>query len=740
MKGAFVRVQRYTDLQRRLESAGALLWTAYDASLATAHDEVACLVEDDAPQGILTRARALIGPVCPLLRVSWALDSIASGCSRDKQGYSVAAAAKAEALAPSPAGPPGSLPALSSKRPRTSSEHEIPTKLARSASPQQDVKASKFTQGGGAASGAGGSQTSMPSANASEDSVWMQQLPQSLHFLARLVTKAGANKTQMHPPPGDVLGAQEVPLLPADAPRPQIERHTWYSLNGFDVHAGFAALAGQGVPAASACGKQGGIAAMFKKAATGKATALPSQHKAQGSLNSQPIALLHDYSRWGQSSVYITNGWGSRYGVQGGPLPLLAVDVDDTLTRTAKTCKVFAGSADDWTWWHPDVPQVLRAIHEGGLPIALLTNQSGASGADAAKRGALIRDKLAGIAEALYKAGVPTCTIAATGSSDFFRKPRPGMWLLAQNLLCAAPRVDEGIARASIGHMLRLCSYVGDAAGRSLDEKVAAGAHTPQKTSLQKSAPKRRQDHGLSDLFMACNAGIAFLTPDALFAGITSGTCGNAFSTAAVLACAKDRHTPRQLFANSQLQQRTDTWQQHLTQLQGLMGASPCVFVSVGGPGSGKSTWAAAVCQDLPEAKLVIVNQDTLRTKSKCLSVAREALEAGCSVIVDATNVSCQVRSDWIQLAQSLSARSVALLFPSDVQRAMHLNAFRGSCPFSMPCGATEQRYVPSRALRSLQPTGPPPQGEFDLTLAVAEPALVQTDSRTGKVMRMFLS
>jgi len=706
------------------------------AAQAAGQKETMCVVEDGAPQNMVAKAQSFVPHSTPIIHASWVLDSLVKGAALDWLPY--------QAAAPAPSGSPD---APSRKRSREHhAEESDATKTAR-------VDGTPPTAPAAAAGSGGGEQHDCPSptpgpslGGTGQDTQWRKSLPHPLHSLADMIVCAGGASTSFHPPPEDTLGPQHMALLsPAQRPQP-LSRDTWYCIQDGKVQPGFASIAGEGKPAASACTKQKGIASMFQAR-----TALVGQAAAQSDtapLHHKAVPLLHDYSRWGEASVFITKGWGVQVGLCDPPsaaarAPLLAIDVDDTLIRTAKTCKVFAESADDWAWWHADVPAVLKRIHDAGVSIALLTNQSGASGADAARRAPLIRDKLGGIAHALLKEGVPTCTVAATGNHDFFRKPRPGMWLLAQQLLAATAAglsaTTHTAATAASPHMLRLCAYVGDAAGRSLEEKTKHASHIPLKTPLQKSKPKRRQDHGTSDLLMACNAGIAFLTPDALFAGAGGGTCSNAF-LAASLRSAQGAF-PRRVFSEASLQQRKHAWQTHVDTLVALQAASPCVFVSVGAPGSGKSTWASAVAGSLPANMQgpVVVNQDTLRSKDKCLAAAEAALLGGQSVIVDATNATCQVRDAWVQLARQHAAKSVAILFPQDLQRSLHLNAFRGSCPFPLPCGSAQQRYVPSRALLSLQPQGGSPGDEFDSVMNAKDPPLPQLADKSASVLRMWL-
>ena len=50
------------------------------------------------------------------------------------------------------------------------------------------------------------------------------------------------------------------------------------------------------------------------------------------------------------------------------------------------------------------------------------------------------------------------------------------------------------------------------------------------------------------------------------------------------------------------------------------------------------------------------MNQDTLKTKAKCLSFAQEALQCGHSVVVDSTNSTVESRRDWVALGRQKNA------------------------------------------------------------------------------------
>lgn len=77
------------------------------------------------------------------------------------------------------------------------------------------------------------------------------------------------------------------------------------------------------------------------------------------------------------------------------------------------------------------------------------------------------------------------------------------------------------------------------------------------------------------------------------------------------------------------------------------------LLVLVGPPASGKSAIARAL-----DSSHIRVNQDTLKTRKKCESVAAAALAAGDSVTIDATNRDVATRSAWVQMARAHVRRS----------------------------------------------------------------------------------
>lgn len=71
------------------------------------------------------------------------------------------------------------------------------------------------------------------------------------------------------------------------------------------------------------------------------------------------------------------------------------------------------------------------------------------------------------------------------------------------------------------------------------------------------------------------------------------------------------------------------------------------LILMVGSPASGKSTFVKLYFSDYK-----IINQDTLKTKLKCLSMTEQMLKENENIIVDNTNPTKEVRKEYIDLAK----------------------------------------------------------------------------------------
>lgn len=84
------------------------------------------------------------------------------------------------------------------------------------------------------------------------------------------------------------------------------------------------------------------------------------------------------------------------------------------------------------------------------------------------------------------------------------------------------------------------------------------------------------------------------------------------------------------------------------------------MFIFVGAPGSGKSTFFQ---QNLKHRGWVFINQDILKTQSKMLREIKNALILGKSVAVDATNPQPNKRMEYITLAAQYQIPTLIIYF-----------------------------------------------------------------------------
>lgn len=116
------------------------------------------------------------------------------------------------------------------------------------------------------------------------------------------------------------------------------------------------------------------------------------------------------------------------------------------------------------------------------------------------------------------------------------------------------------------------------------------------------------------------------------------------------------------------------------------------VWILVGAPGSGKSTWRAAKVAETPTVAVVCPddNRRTLSGDSNNQAVSypafcmakdqmRNALASGKDVVFDATNMYRKARKDFINLSRGNGAKTVAVVFECSKETLLTRNQKRGS-------------------------------------------------------------
>jgi bifunctional polynucleotide phosphatase/kinase len=98
------------------------------------------------------------------------------------------------------------------------------------------------------------------------------------------------------------------------------------------------------------------------------------------------------------------------------------------------------------------------------------------------------------------------------------------------------------------------------------------------------------------------------------------------------------------------------------------------MVIMVGYPGSGKSYIAKKLKIDFDYE---VINQDTLKTKAKCVSTAKKAMVEGKSLVIDRTNSSINDRAEWVDLAKKNNYTSRIIYMTTSKDISMHNNHYR---------------------------------------------------------------
>ena len=303
-------------------------------------------------------------------------------------------------------------------------------------------------------------------------------------------------------------------------------------------------------------------------------------------------------------------------------MKVAAFDLDDTLI-TATGAKFARGSAA-WRWWDPCIPGRLRQLYKDGYLVAIFTNQGGVSlknkNQKTLQKDTLSVTNLKSQVRNIFAALDLPISLYGACEKDLYRKPRIGMWkeLLEDYDLTDAGAVDMGNS-----------FYVGDAAGRQVTDK------------------RKKEDWASSDRDLAANIGIRFQTPEEFFLGQDVEPYKPAFD-------------PSTFLSETAISQAGEHFQKKHKQE---------VVLSCGSPGAGKSTFYWRILEPLGYAR---INQDTLKTREKCLKKARSDLEKGLSVAIDNTNADIQTRKCWIDLAAEFNVPIRCVEFTTPLRLAEH--------------------------------------------------------------------
>jgi bifunctional polynucleotide phosphatase/kinase len=296
---------------------------------------------------------------------------------------------------------------------------------------------------------------------------------------------------------------------------------------------------------------------------------------------------------------------------------ILGFDLDDTLIRPKSGAK-FAKDRSDWEFiMNVEIIRktIINYINDG-YRIVIFSNQNGIS------KGRTDEKEWKGkVDDIVGELNVPILVLAAL-ESDYYRKPSIGMWRMLET------EIDGNKVTVDPKSFI----YVGDAAGR---DKNYHG----------------KKDHSDSDYKFVINVGGKFKTPEEFFMGHKS-----------IL--------PKKFVFDPKDYKKFTLDEKDLD----INEKKQEMVIFVGSPGSGKSSFYSAF---FAKHNYVHVNNDTLKTASKCLKVAEEALTSGKSIVIDNTNPTKAVRSSYISLAKNLEIPVRCFFFKYSKELVFHLNNLR---------------------------------------------------------------
>ncbi|MCJ1258884.1 hypothetical protein MMC24_006718 [Lignoscripta atroalba] len=331
---------------------------------------------------------------------------------------------------------------------------------------------------------------------------------------------------------------------------------------------------------------------------------------------------------------------------------IAAFDFDSTLIQTSSG-NVFGKNAADWRWWHVSVPGVLHKLYADGYLVVILSNQGGISLRNDPKTVKSDQKRLsefkAKVTSVFSQLDMPLAIYAAT-TRDNYRKPRMGMW---EEVL------DEYDFDVGDGPDLAHSVFVGDAGGR------------PKRNGL-------KEDHSSSDRDFAANVGIDFKTPEEYFLNEATRPFTRTFEPSTYLNATT---TSTSVEANVPSSDPSSYSTPPFPAIRIKKKNSLDIVLLVGSPAAGKSSF---YWRNLKPLGYERINQDTLKTRDRCLKIASEYLSSNKAVVIDNTNADPETRLVWIQLAQKfgIPIRCIYFMAPlklcehNDTIRALNLDAF----------------------------------------------------------------
>ena len=341
------------------------------------------------------------------------------------------------------------------------------------------------------------------------------------------------------------------------------------------------------------------------------------------------------------------------------PVKIASFDLDDTIIHRPKG----KAASNKWKLLDSSITDKIADLVTDEYIIVIFTNQGGMSMSknfDKPKwRKAM--DDLATILMSKVKNKKYYFAVYVSKSYDLYRKPNIGLWEQMKLDLKDTFNLDKlRISKKSF--------FCGDAAGRISDSIFKKKMYPTS---------KKPGDFSDTDRKFALNIGIDFLTPDEFF--LTNSPKMSykmlGFNPTKFLEIinSKDNNKDQQLIINVDSKKTEEI--RIPTGDYVFVPRKKELLLMIGQSGSGKSDFVQKYI--LPHG-YIHINQDTCKTKAKCLAQTEEALEKHKSVVVDNTNPDILTRMAYTSMAVDNGYKHIrAIVVNTPDVIAKHLNNVR---------------------------------------------------------------
>jgi len=99
------------------------------------------------------------------------------------------------------------------------------------------------------------------------------------------------------------------------------------------------------------------------------------------------------------------------------------------------------------------------------------------------------------------------------------------------------------------------------------------------------------------------------------------------------------------------------------------------LILMIGFPASGKSTVAKKIAST--NNNYIIINQDTMKTKKKCLDETLKNIKLNYNIIIDNTNVTKDIRKEYIDIAKKYNYKVIYVVMLTSKEISLHNNYYR---------------------------------------------------------------